>query len=201
MQMIGVNDVKKHPDNPRDGDVPAIMRSLERFGQMKPIVVQASTKFVVAGNHTLEAARRLHWAEVSAYIVDIDDTTARAYLLADNRTSDLAKNRSNDLFALLEKTLDLEGTGYTVDDVETLENEVGGNVIEGETGEATKVKAPELKPSRTGEPLKDIVLLMTVSMAREFGAQVATLQDRYGTRNIVDTIRRAVQEAYDDDRA
>lgn len=42
-QEIVTADVEKltpHPDNPRCGDVPAIMRSLERFGQVKPIIVQ-----------------------------------------------------------------------------------------------------------------------------------------------------------------
>jgi ParB-like chromosome segregation protein Spo0J len=66
-----------------------VAASLRRFGQQKPIVVQASTRFVVAGNHLVRAAQALGWTEIAANIVDLDDATAVAYMLADNRTADL----------------------------------------------------------------------------------------------------------------
>lgn len=46
---------------------------------------------VIAGNHTLLAARQLGWAEIATVFTDDDDQTARAYALADNRTGELAR--------------------------------------------------------------------------------------------------------------
>lgn len=63
--------------------------SRRRFGQRKPIVLQASTGYVVAGNHLVQAARALHWTEVAANVQEMDDAEATAFMLADNRTSDL----------------------------------------------------------------------------------------------------------------
>lgn len=46
-QLLGlavpIGSVTLHPRNPRRGDVAAVTESLRRFGQKKPIVVQAST--------------------------------------------------------------------------------------------------------------------------------------------------------------
>lgn len=75
--------------NPRKGDVDAMVASLSRFGQRKPIVVRASDRQIVAGNHTWMAARKLGWTEIAAVIVDDDDATAKAYALADNRLGEL----------------------------------------------------------------------------------------------------------------
>src|SRR5712691_1615044 len=84
---VPIDSVSLHPRNPRRGDVAAVKASLERFGQRKPIVVQASTRHVVAGNNLLQAARDLGWSEVAANVQLMDDQDAAAYLLADNRTS------------------------------------------------------------------------------------------------------------------
>lgn len=77
------------PGNPRRGDVDAVAASLARFGQRKPIVVRASDRVIIAGNHTFQAAQRLGWEEIAAVLVDDDDATAQAYALADNRTAEL----------------------------------------------------------------------------------------------------------------
>lgn len=56
-----IDSLTLHPQNYRQGDVENIAASLDRFGQVRPIVVQASTGHVVAGNHTLKAAISLDW--------------------------------------------------------------------------------------------------------------------------------------------
>ncbi|HEY8868153.1 MAG TPA: ParB N-terminal domain-containing protein [Candidatus Limnocylindrales bacterium] len=63
-----IESIKLHPRNPRIGDVEAVANSLRRFGQQKPLVVQASTLFCVAGNHLLRAAQSLGWTEIAANI-------------------------------------------------------------------------------------------------------------------------------------
>lgn len=204
VEKLAIDSVKAHPDNPRVGDVAALAESLQRFGQVKPIVVQRSSKHVIAGNHTRQAAKSLGWTEIAAVVLDVDDETAMAYLLADNRLADRAKYDETKLYELLEATLDLDGTGYDLDYVESLADAIGVNAVTStDTGEVQKIKVPEAKrkqaepgnPASTTEPMRDVVLLMTLNEAAEFGQQVAALQKRYDTKTVVSTVRRAVAEA------
>jgi len=87
--------------NPRRGDVQAVARSLKRFGQRKPIVVRRSDNAVIAGNHTLAAALELGWSEIAVSWADDDDATAKAYALADNKTSALGSFDAADLAAMV----------------------------------------------------------------------------------------------------
>lgn len=86
---VPVEDLELLPGNPRSGDVPAVAASLRTFGQRKPIVARRSDRTVVAGNHTLQAARSLGWESIAVVWVDDDDATAQAFALADNRTAEL----------------------------------------------------------------------------------------------------------------
>lgn len=108
------------PGNPRRGDVDAIARSLERFGQRKPVVVN-NDGTVIAGNHTVMAARQLGWDEVAAVEVDDDPITAQAFALADNRTGDLGTYDDADLLAMLQAVAEHEdlliATAYTPEDL------------------------------------------------------------------------------------
>ena len=121
--LVPIGSVELHPRNPRQGDVAAVAASLERFGQQKPVVVQASSGYVVAGNHVVRAARSLGWAEVAASTVELDDASAVAYMLADNRTSDLGGYDDALLAAILAEQQaedNLAATGYDADAVAAL---------------------------------------------------------------------------------
>lgn len=79
-------------NNPRRGDVDAIMASYNEFGQIKPIVVRPNddgTATVIAGNHQLQAAKRLGWDKIAAVPYDVDGERAIAFAIADNRTMEL----------------------------------------------------------------------------------------------------------------
>ena len=68
------------------------MASYREFGQLRPIVVRPNgdgTSTVVAGNHQLEAAKRLGWDQIAVVQYEVDEKQAVAFALADNRTSEL----------------------------------------------------------------------------------------------------------------
>jgi len=44
---------------------------------------------VLAGNHTLLAARSLTWTSIDCAVVDVDEEAARAIVLGDNRIPEL----------------------------------------------------------------------------------------------------------------
>lgn len=111
------------PGNPRKGDVDAVARSYEKFGQRKPIVANRDGT-VIAGNHQLLAAKKLGWSEIAVVFVDDDDLTAKAFALADNRTADLGTYDDSLLAELLaDVSADLEllmASGYTEQDLDDL---------------------------------------------------------------------------------
>ena len=121
--VVPIASIELHPRNPRIGDVEAIAASLTRFGLRRPVLVQASTRFVVAGNHLLRAALSLGWTEIAAIVEELDDATAIAYMLADNRTSDLGGYDDALLAAILAEQSaadNLAATGYDPADVAAL---------------------------------------------------------------------------------
>lgn len=90
--LVHVDSIKPFPGNPRRGDIEAIAKSLKRFGQQRPVLVQIGTNLIVAGNHLYHAARLLSWDHVAVTYTELDDTEARAYLLADNQIPTRGQN-------------------------------------------------------------------------------------------------------------
>ena len=85
-------------NNPRQGNIEALMNSLNAFGQMKPVVyrlqkVDGQTKrkrVIIAGNHTVMAATELGWEEIAAVdATRLTDAEAKAFAIADNRIHEL----------------------------------------------------------------------------------------------------------------
>lgn len=126
VQTVSISSLVAYPNNPRRGDVEAIAESLHHHGQYRPVVVQYGTNFVLAGNHTLKAAKKLGWKKIKVTYVDVDEDTGKKIVLADNRMTDLASYNEPLLKSLLTSLPELEGTGFTQSEVETLDNLIGG---------------------------------------------------------------------------
>jgi integrase len=136
---VPLDSLIPHPRNPRRGDVSAIAASLARFGQRKPVVVQATTRYVVAGNHLAAAARTLGWTEIAANVQDMDDTEATAFMLADNRTADLGGYDDALLAEILAEQGSLDNlwaTGYDEDAVAALLRAAGVEDARGDPDDA-----------------------------------------------------------------
>lgn len=142
---VNISTLVAYPTNPRRGDIDAIASSLTAHGQYRPIVVQASTNFVLAGNHTLKAAKKIGWKKIKIVLIDVDEATAKKIVLADNRITDLAGYNEPLLKSLLSALPELDGTGFTVAEVETLDRLIEGNQKE-PLGNSSNLKSdPEVK--------------------------------------------------------
>lgn len=122
--QLPVDKLSKDPANARkhsQKNIDAIIASLRRFGQQKPIVVDKSN-VVRAGNGTLEAARQLGWETIAAVQSELVGADMSAYAIADNRTSELAEWDDEVLKATLEGFDDAlrEAAGFDLDEVEKL---------------------------------------------------------------------------------
>lgn len=119
---VPITGLVPYGDNPRRGNTDVIVDSLKRHGQYRPIVVRAKTFEVLAGNHTLAAARELGWTEIAATFIDCTDDEAARIVLVDNRAADLGHYDDQVLADLLNGLAgDLDGTGYDADDLAALD--------------------------------------------------------------------------------
>jgi len=144
---VPINSLEGYPLNPRRGDIEAIAQSLKTHGQYRPIVVQYGTNFILAGNHTFKAAKKLGWRKIKITYIEVDEQMARKIVLADNRLTDLATYNEPLLKNLLTALPDLEGTGFSESEVEILDRLMTGQEKSPEGGSKPLPSDPEVKIS------------------------------------------------------
>jgi ParB-like chromosome segregation protein Spo0J len=125
IETLQIKDLTPDPQNARqhdDKNLKAIQGSLKEFGQRKPIVI-TEEGVIVAGNGTVEAAKRLGWLEIQAVRVPGDWTAeqTKAFALADNRTAELASWNS---IVLAEQLLELEEANFVIEEFGFAKEEV-----------------------------------------------------------------------------
>lgn len=121
-QEVPIDDLKPDPENAvehGEANIRAIMASLKKFGQQKPLVV-TRTLVVVAGNGTLLAAKRLGWSTLEVRFTELEGDEATAYALADNSTARLATWKTPFLVGQLDhlkmKGWDMPAFGFSPED-------------------------------------------------------------------------------------
>lgn len=119
-----ITEIDPHPENANVGNIESIKESIKVNGFYAPIVVQASTGYIMAGNHRYKAAKELGLEQVPVVYLDVTDEEAKRIMVADNRTTRLGHDDSELLASLLEDLgdtdLGLLGTGYSHADLQTL---------------------------------------------------------------------------------
>jgi ParB-like chromosome segregation protein Spo0J len=122
LETVGIETLSPDPANVRkhgQRNMDAIKASLRRFGQQKPIVVDAKG-IVLAGNGTLAAARELGWREIQIVRTDLSGSQATAFGIADNRSAELAEwdEKLGDVLASLKaEDFPLEDIGFDAADL------------------------------------------------------------------------------------
>lgn len=118
IEVVDIDSVVPHPRNVRvhpEDNIQAIMKSLTTFGQMKPIVVDSEGQ-VIAGNGTLESAKRLKWTQIQIVRVNLPPAEAEAFAIADNKTCDLSEFDYQKLATVMREIesqgIDLDTTGF-----------------------------------------------------------------------------------------
>lgn len=184
--------------------VDAIAASLKRFGQQKPIVVLEDGT-VIAGNGSLRAAKSLKWESIAAVRFP-DEESARAYAIADNRTSDLSTWDDAALAAGLEAVNAasaelLAATGFSFDEVMELVGKQtdavtvdGKGAVPDDGGEFTRPTTQQLIGQQSH--IRSVQLFLTEDDHDAFMAKVRALSGVLKTDNITDTIRAIVDELH-----
>jgi ParB-like chromosome segregation protein Spo0J len=139
IQSMSVAVLSLDPANVREHNqrnMEAIRASLTRFGQQKPIVIDADG-VIVAGNGTLGAAMALGWETIDVVCTDLNGADAIAYAIADNRTAELA-NWDEDALAQTLNGLSSEqsmAAGFDASELESLLARLAKDSDPGDPGE------------------------------------------------------------------
>lgn len=168
-----IEDLASDPSNARkhsDRNIEAIMASLRRFGQQKPIIIDKEG-VVRAGNGTLEAARRIGWETIDVVVSDLTGEEMTAYAIADNRTAELAEWDLSVLQASVEALgADLQAAaGFLEGELDAIINPLGLQEPEFDLLEDEVPEPPEEPITRPGDiwELGDHLLLCGDSTREE----------------------------------
>lgn len=114
--LVPLGSVQQHPDNPNNGDLDALIESIQINGFNTVITVDRATGYIVAGNHRWQAMHALGATHIPVVFTDMDRSGAIRYMVADNQTGKLAVMDNNALVDLLRQLQDtdlgLAGSGF-----------------------------------------------------------------------------------------
>lgn len=133
---VAIDDLRPHPLNPKMHSLEAVAASIRRFGFITPLVVNEADGLLLEGHGRVEALEAMRaageplpagvrrgWRVPVVQGVSLDEAAARAFLVASNRTVELGGWDTGRLAALLGDLSGgsgIEGTGYTLTDLEAL---------------------------------------------------------------------------------
>lgn len=126
---VPLDDLRPHPKNPNQGDVGAIVESIETVGFYGVVIAQKpngkrQNGRILAGEHRWRAAKEEGAETIPVCWVDVDDADADRILLGDNQIARLALMDQATQAAMLQALAGTEkglgGTGTDSDDLDNL---------------------------------------------------------------------------------
>jgi ParB-like chromosome segregation protein Spo0J len=163
---LPIGQLVPNPRNPRrhpQEQLDQLVASVKRFGQPRPVLVRRENLMIVAGHGVTEACRVAGLAEIAVVLWDVDQATADAFMLGDNRLARLGKDDKAQIADLLRQIGigDLEGLGYTAAEADALlaDTVEDLDVVEVPTGEVAdrfwiSVRGPLAQQSKALQQLK-----------------------------------------------
>lgn len=132
-----VSDLKYAPYNPRtisEEMFKKLIKSLQQFGYVEPLVWNKRTGHVVGGNQRLKALQELGVEEVDVIVIDLPLEQEKALNLALNKIEgewDIPKLKEI-LIELSESVIkeDLTITGFSIEEIEGLIGKIEENISE-----------------------------------------------------------------------
>lgn len=167
-----IDGITADPSNARRHTIEGIdnlKRSLQHFGQHKPVVVQQredGTLVCRAGNGLLQAATELGWKNIAAVVVEEDNIMAVTRALQDNKSAEVGsiwdqQVLGNLLTELHNMDIDFLNTGFTTEEFNALRLEPEEHKTEPESldviSEAVRSTIVISVPSPEGAEVKRMI--------------------------------------------
>ena len=107
IKQVLITDIKPYENNPRNNEsaVDKVAESIKEFGFQNPIIVD-NENVIICGHTRYKAGLKLGLKEVPVIVANLTEEQAKAYRLADNKTSEFAEWDFN---ALEKELFDIEG--------------------------------------------------------------------------------------------
>lgn len=132
-EIVDIDSIVPSIENVNEGDLGAILQSVDANGFYGAVVIQASSREIIAGKHRWMALKEKGASEVPVLILNVDDKTARRIRLADNRTNRLGIDNPQHLAELLESIRSdegtLDGTAFTDEDLQQMLDDLGSTFL------------------------------------------------------------------------
>jgi DNA modification methylase len=180
--------------------VAQIAASIVEFGFNAPILVDSNAG-IIAGHGRLMAARKLGLAEVPVIVLDhLSETQKRAYIIADNKLTELggwdAEALSLELKDLQEAEFDLDLLGFSDREIEALVAEAAPEPATSDDGEDQLPEPPAEPVTRPGDVWMIGQHRLICGDCRD-GATVARLLDGARADLVITSPPYATQREYD----
>lgn len=115
--LVPLDQVRQHPDNPNNGDVDALVESIQVNGFYTAITADSATGYIIAGNHRWQALHALGATHIPVIWEEKDADGLIRVLVGDNKLGKLAvvdDSAQVELLKRLQTTeLGLAGSGFT----------------------------------------------------------------------------------------
>lgn len=117
-KTVNIQDLTLNAGNPRVNDhaVDKLIKGIEAYGFVSPVVANRENNLVLAGHTRIKALLKMGHTDVPVLFVDMDDTTAKAYSIWDNKSAELAdwdmELLNDEMDLLIADGFDIDLTGF-----------------------------------------------------------------------------------------
>ena len=140
IEYMPIDQPPSDPDNPKDHDLGALTESFERFGFISPGILNEETGLLIVGHGRRDKLLEMYgrgedppdrvrvvdgvWLWPVIRGISLSDVDGKAYIIADNRHTELGGWNEPSLVQNLQELFlceqSLKGTGFDVDDMQQM---------------------------------------------------------------------------------
>ncbi len=154
-----LNPAKYNPRKdlqPGDPEYEKLLRSVEEFGYVEPIIWNERTGCIVGGHQRFKVLRQLGFTEIDCVVVDLDDAREKALNIALNKISgDWDESKLAEVFRDIEQFgISLDLTGFEVPEIDKLYQKLSrtdGKIVEDDFDGEAEASAIETPVTQRGD--------------------------------------------------
>ena len=199
LETIKLENIVPYARNPRKNqDIDKVASSIKEYGFQQPLVLDKEN-IIIVGHTRYLAAKKLGMTEVPCIIADkLSPQQVKAYRIAENRVAEESKCDNEllnlELLDLQKDNINLDTLGFEQDELEKIFNQNDPLFVAPEqTGIETDTENVEdFIPSQ----VRMVQLFLNSESEPKFKEMVNSLQDRYNTNNLTDTIYKAIENEF-----
>ena len=199
MQLIEIEKIIPYARNPRKNqDIDKVASSIKEFGFQQPIVLDKE-KIIIVGHTRFLAAKKLGMKQVPCIIADkLTDQQVKAYRIADNRVAEESKWDNEllnlELIDLQKDNINLENLGFEQEELNKIFNDKDPLFVSPEQSniDINQEHIEDFIPSQ----VRMVQLFLNSDSEPKFKEMANSLQDRYNTDNLTDTVFKAIENEF-----